>query len=396
MGVSGKLEEVVPFALMVTMEGSTIALTILAKTAMTGGMSPFVFIVYTNTLASIILLPFSFLFHRGERIQQPLFTLPLLLRFFFMGLTGIAIAQNCAFLGLYYSSPIVVCVMGLTIPAVSFIVSLIFRTTKLDWKSSSIRVKVVGTLISIMGALMVEIYKGPFIRKASSSQLQSQKPSLFVFYTAPDRWVLGGILLATSSLSVSLWNIIQMGTIKLYPQPMKVASFYSIAGTLQCALISLMVERDLNSWKLKLNWDLLLIVVTVSSYIVTSNCIFVRIVKEYICPDHENINIYVMLQAIFGSIIRTSVHISCTHMKGSFYVPLFKPFGIVFATTFGVSFFTNALHYGSVIGAVITGMGYYTVMWGQLREDELRKRKSVERVESSDENVPLLQEENEV
>ncbi|TXG56348.1 hypothetical protein EZV62_017661 [Acer yangbiense] len=362
MGVSGKLEEVVPFALMVTMEGCTIALTILAKTAMNGGMSPFVFIVYTNTLASIILLPYSFLFHRGERIQQPLFTLPLLLRFFFMGLTGIAIAQNCAFMGLYYSSPIVVCVMGLTIPAVSFLVSLIFRTTKLDWKSSSIRVKVVGTLISIMGAVMVEIYKGPFIRKASSSQLQAQKPSLFVFYTAPDRWVFGGILLATSSLSVSLWNTIQMGTIKQYPQPMKVASFYSIAGTLQCALISLMVERDLNSWKLKLNWDVLLIVVT----------------------------------AIFGSIIRTSVHISCTRMKGPFYVPMFKPFGIVFATTFGVRFFTNALHYGSVIGAVITGMGYYTVMWGQLGEDELRKGKSVERVESSDEKVPLLQEQNEV
>ncbi|KAL5762002.1 hypothetical protein ACOSP7_018266 [Xanthoceras sorbifolium] len=144
-----------------------------------------------------------------------------------------------------------------------------------------------------------------------------------------------------------------------YPQVMKVVSSYSLVGTLQCAIISLIVERDLKAWKLKLNNDLLLIVVT----------------------------------AIFGSIIRTSVHVVCSRMKGPFYVAMFKPFGIVIATIFGVSFFTNALHYGSVIGAIVTGMGYYTVMWGQITEqDELRKGKNIE----SDEKVPLLQEENEV
>lgn len=47
-------------------------------------------------------------------------------------------------------------------------------------------------------------------------------------------------------------------------------------------------------------------------------------------------------------------------------------------------------------GAVVTGMGYYTVMWGQIREDEPCKCDNVERIESSDEKVTLLQEENEV
>ncbi|KAH7570244.1 hypothetical protein JRO89_XS05G0075300 [Xanthoceras sorbifolium] len=231
-----------------------------------------------------------------------------------------------------------------------------------------------------MGAVTVEIFKGPFIREASYSQLQAQKPPLFVFYSTQDRWVLGGILLAASSLSVCVWNNIQLGTMRQYPQVMKVVSSYSLAGTLQCAMIGLIVERDLKAWKLKLNMDLLLIVVT----------------------------------AIFGSIIRTSVHVVCSRMKGPFYVAMFKPFGIVFATIFGVSFFTNALHYGRtanftyvkedhseqevlidpyVIGAIVTGMGYYTVMWGQITEqDELRKGKNIE----SDEKVPLLQEENEV
>ena len=54
--------EVVPFMVMVAMEGCTIGLTILAKTAITNGMSPLVFVVYTNALASLLLLPFSFIF----------------------------------------------------------------------------------------------------------------------------------------------------------------------------------------------------------------------------------------------------------------------------------------------------------------------------------------------
>ena len=67
MGVRDVLGEVVPFTVMVTMEGWTIGLTILAKTAMTNGMSPFVFVVYTNALASILLLPYSFIFQCRDR-----------------------------------------------------------------------------------------------------------------------------------------------------------------------------------------------------------------------------------------------------------------------------------------------------------------------------------------
>lgn len=372
--VRGQMEEeMVPFTLMVIMEGCTIGLTILTKTAMNGGMSPFVFIAYTNALGSILLLPYSFFFHHrgsetaaGGRIEQQLFTLPLMLRFFFLGLTGVAISQNLAFFGLYYSSPIVVCVMGLLIPAISFLLSIITRTTKLDWRSSSIRVKVIGTLISIMGAIFVQVYKGPFIRKAASDDKLEAKinPPLFIFYSTPDRWVLGCTLLAASSLSVCVWNIIQAGSIKQYPQVMKLkaVSFYSLAGTIQCSIFSLIMERNINAWKLKLNMELLLIIIT----------------------------------AIFGSVIRSTVHVSCAEMKGHLYVPMFKPFGIVFATAFGLTFFTNSLHYGSVIGAVITGMGYYTVTWGNIREDELLRKAHNSKDAADDQTVPLLQEDSQV
>lgn len=88
------------------------------------------------------------------------------------------------------------------------------RKTKLDWRNSSFRAKVTGTIISFMGATMVELYKGPLIRKSKlSSSSHPSYPTInkFLIYSSkPEYWVLGGILLATSSLSVSVWNNVQV------------------------------------------------------------------------------------------------------------------------------------------------------------------------------------------
>lgn len=55
------------------------------------------------------------------------------------------------------------------------------------------------------------------------------------------------------------------------------------------------------------------------------------------------------------------------------------------------------MHMYSVIGAVITGMGYYTVTWGNIREDELlRKGHYYSKDATDDEKVPLLQEDSQV
>ncbi|GMN41669.1 hypothetical protein TIFTF001_010888 [Ficus carica] len=364
MWVKPKVWEVVPFVAMVTTEGFTIALTIWAKTILTNGMSPFVFVVYTHVLSSLILLPFSVFFHRNDRTEQPIFTFSLFVRFFLLGLTGITIPQNLAFLGLSYSSPIVVCAMGLMLPAFSFVVSLILRKTKIDWRSSSFQTKVTGSIVCFMGATMVELYKGPLIKHSSSLHVPLLSTNRFlIFSSTPDYWILGGLFLAAANVSVSIWNVLQMGTVKEYPQPMKVASYYSAIGTIQSAILSFFIlERNPDAWEVNVNnTEIPLIVLT----------------------------------ATFIGLIRTCVHLWCMRIKGPFYVPMFKPFGIFFATTFGVSLPASTLCYGSVIGTSIVGMGYLTVMYGQENEEEVSTKLGVEKFAEStpEEKVPLLQEE---
>ncbi|CAI0379671.1 unnamed protein product [Linum tenue] len=383
-----------PFAGMVGMEGCAIALTIMAKTVLSGGMvnrmvmSPYVFVVYVNALGTLFLFPFSFLYHRSwwlgsgggknneileekqqlqqQQQQQPVF--PLLVRYFFMGFTGIALSQNLAFMGLVYSSPIVVCAMGLLIPAFSSVLDVLLggRAIKsTDWSTSTFKFKLIGTLISAVGAITVVTYKGPYIREArpSPSPHLQQKQHRFVFYSLADAdsWAAGCLLLAASSLCVSIWNFLQSDTVKRNPKVMEVASCYNLAGTVQCAMFAWIVERDLGAWKIKL--------VGLESMVI-------------------------LVTAVFGSIIRSSVHIWSARAKGSLYVAMFQPFRIVWATFFGVSFFVNGLHYGSVIGTVVCGMGYYTILWGRIKEDEGRKVYADDVKCSSDNRAPLLVKDN--
>lgn len=242
------------------------------------------------------------------------------------------------------------------------------RTVKLDPKNPSIQARFLGTFITVAGAVFVTLYKGPVIRK--SSVLSHLEHHLFIFASTPEQWEIGGILLAGASFSVSVWSIIQvlfqwsvqpismceyflfwriytdkspsslldqMGTLKQYPQVMKVVSFYSLFGTLQCTLISLAIERDPSAWKLKLGTELLLIISTVRARLLS--------VSFLIALMNRN-SMLSLWQAIFGGLIRTGVQIWCMRLKGPLYVTMFKPFGIIYASFFGISFFGNSICYG--------------------------------------------------
>lgn len=66
MGLRSKLVGLLPFAAMVVVECLDVGLTTLSKAAMSKGMSHYVFVVYSNALATLILIPASFIIHRSS------------------------------------------------------------------------------------------------------------------------------------------------------------------------------------------------------------------------------------------------------------------------------------------------------------------------------------------
>ena len=75
------------------------------------------------------------------------------------------------------------------------------RMERLSLRSTNTRAKVMGTLVSISGALVVILYKGPAILSTTSEK----------------DWVKGGLLLTVGYLLFSAWSILQVLYISFWP-----------------------------------------------------------------------------------------------------------------------------------------------------------------------------------
>ncbi|MED6106033.1 hypothetical protein PIB30_000817 [Stylosanthes scabra] len=315
-----------PFLALVLVQCLDVGLTTLSKAAMSRGMNHFVFVVYSNALATLILLPSSFFINRAT---TPPLSFSLLCKFFFLALVGITVMQNCVFTGISYTSPTLGSAMSNLTPAITFLLAVIFRMEKLEIRSSISQIKMLGAGVSISGALLVTLYKGSPI-----AGLQIIQP-LQQMFSETTNWVIGALFLATACTSLAIWSIAQAAILKGYPSQLTIVAFYCLFGTIQSAILSLIVVRDPNAWKLR--------------------------------PDIELISIF--YSAIFGSVVTFSVMTWCINKKGPVFVTMFKPLGIAIAAFSSVVFLGETLHVGSIIGSLVIIIGFYTVLWAQSKEE---------------------------
>ncbi|XP_031741939.1 WAT1-related protein At3g28050 isoform X2 [Cucumis sativus] len=79
--------------------------------------------------------------------------------------------------------------------------------------------------------------------------------------------------------------------------------------------------------------------------------------------------LWYIVQGLFGSCLNNTVHTWALRLKGPVFVAMFKPLSIVVAIVMGVLFLGDSLYLGSLIGASIISIGFYTVMWGKAKEE---------------------------
>ncbi|CAH8323143.1 unnamed protein product [Eruca vesicaria subsp. sativa] len=323
--------DVVPFAAMIAVECVTVGSTTLYKAAALRGLSFYVFVFYSYVVSTLVLLPLSLIFGRSTRlpsVKSPVFFKIFLLAFFgFMSMIA-----GCK--GVEYSSPTLASAISTLTPAFAFTLAIVFRMERVRLRSSASQAKIIGTVVSISGAMVVVLYKGPKLLAASNES----------------SWILGGILLAAQYFLISVWLIIQTKIMEVYPQEITVVFLYSLCGTFISAPVCMFAEKDLTSFLLK--------------------------------PDVSLVSI-VYTGALVSS-LGTVIHTWGLHLKGPVYISLFKPLSIVIAVGMSAIFLGDALHLGSVIGSVVLSLGFYTVVWGKAREDESKP------VTASETYSPLL------
>ncbi|XP_023740263.1 WAT1-related protein At5g40230 [Lactuca sativa] len=310
---------------MVGAQIAQVLLIIVSKYAIADGMSNYSFIFYSNALASLILLPLSLIFHRSA--NRPPLTFIVVCGFFTIGLLGF-FAQVFGYSGISLSSATLATTLLNLIPGFTFILAILFRMETVDL-SITTQAKFIGTVVSIAGAIIMTLYKGPTIL---SSLLKSEiSQNLLV---QPSNWVLGGIFLAIDCVFGSMYMIAQAFILKKYPAEMIVMFSYCFVCTILAALASSIVEADLSSFSLKPK---------------------IRLMS-------------ILYSGIFGSAFQVTVQSWCIKRRGPVFVAMFHPIGIVIATFIGVIFLGDGVYLGSLLGSVIVVIGFYSVMWGKAKE----------------------------
>ncbi|CAH2045099.1 unnamed protein product [Thlaspi arvense] len=325
---------------MVAVVVSDVGMNTLFKAASSKGMSSYVFLVYSYGIGALLLLPSPFLTHRSRSLPPLKFSV--LCKMGLLGLLG---------------SPTLASAMSNLTPAFTFLFAVLFGMEKVSIKKNSSLAKVVGTAVSIGGALVATLYHGPIMFAASQPSVYLPQPlSPPPSPPSNSNWVIGGGLLALEYTLIAISYIIQTHIMREYPSEFALALSHSVCVSISCAFVSIFAEKN-----------------NPSAWIMRSNIMLICIVATGMVNST-------------GYVVESWT----VRHKGPLFLAMFRPLSILTAVVLGAIFLGDSLYLGSVIGGTLISIGFYTVMWGKAKEEKVDIDTHVASSSSHSMRVPLL------
>ncbi|CAA2934754.1 WAT1-related At1g25270-like [Olea europaea subsp. europaea] len=331
------VEGLKPIIIMVGLQIILTGVNIFYKLAANCGMSLKVLVAYRFVFASLTVIPLALIL---ERQKRPKLTWRIAFQAFLIALFGGSMAQNLYAESLALTSATFAAAMTNLIPAITFVLAILFRFEKLGLNTKAGKAKVLGTLMSLGGAMLLTFYKGCQIDIWSTHFDLMKNNKHPVGHVAASHkitsinQILGPLLAFTSCASVSFSIIFQAKMSKGYPCHYSSSALISVMGTIQALTYALSMERNWKQWKL--GWNLKLLTVA--------------------------------YMGIMGSGLMMVCSMCCVRMRGPLFVSIFNPLLLVLVAIAGSLLLNEKLHLGSVIGATIIVLGLYAVLWGKSKE----------------------------
>lgn len=145
----------------------------------------------------------------------------------------------------------------------------------MDLKRKCGKAKVLGALVCIAGALVLTLYKGkPLVNEHSRVTTHITNHATMLISSKTERWAVGSILLAAGCVAWSSWFLIQARIGKRYPFQYSSTAILSFFGAVQSGILTLIVERNLAVWVLKGRLEILTVMFSVSTLVLSfKSCI---------------------------------------------------------------------------------------------------------------------------
>ncbi|KAK9724357.1 hypothetical protein RND81_05G067100 [Saponaria officinalis] len=230
------------------------------------------------------------------------------------------------FASLRYTSPTFVTAMVNSIASITFIIAVFLRLEALDIRNPRGIAKVLGTLISLGGVMVMTFYRGSVLRNICHPLYDIRQTAVI-----HENWLKGSILTIASCISWPLFYILQAFTLKRYPAQLSLTTWMSVVGAAQSAVFTAFAVRTPGVWAIGFNIDL--------------------------------------WSTIYGGVVCSGIIIFiqlwCTEAKGPMFVTMFNPLSTILVAIIAYFILAEKLYVGSIIGAIVVIVGMYLFLWGK-------------------------------
>ncbi|PPD91807.1 hypothetical protein GOBAR_DD11255 [Gossypium barbadense] len=266
------LESSKPYFAMISLQFGYAGMNIITKVSLNRGMSHYVLVVYRHAFATAVIAPFALIF---ERRGQPKMTFPVFMQIFILALLGPVIDQNFYYAGLKYTSPTFSCAMSNMLPAMTFVMAAMCRMEKIDVKKVRCQAKIVGTIVTVAGAMLMTLYKGPIVELFWTKNIHPKQSYADTTGTTDKDWVKGSILLILATLAWASLFVLQAKALKTYKNhQLSLTSLVCFVGTLQAIVVTFVMEHKVSAWQI--GWDMNLLAAAYAGIVTSSISYYVQ------------------------------------------------------------------------------------------------------------------------
>ncbi|CAN1304420.1 WAT1-related protein At2g37460 [Linum perenne] len=335
---NGLLERSKPFMAVTFLQVGLAGMDILSKAALNQGMSNYVLVVYRHAVATIVIAPFALVLdryiHTFIRKVRPKMTWSIFIKVAVLGLLEPVIDQNLYFLGMKYTTATFAAAIINILPAITFVMACIVGLEKVRMKSLHSQAKIGGTIATVGGAMVMTLIKGPVVELfwTKGRSFHGGQGSGGVDLHSS---IKGALMITVGAFSWAGFVILQAITLETYPAELSLTVLICLMGTIEGAVVALVMERG-NPQVWVVHWDTKLLAAVYSGVVCSGLAYYIQ-----------------------GVVMK---------VRGPVFVTAFSPLCMVLVAIMSSIIFAEQMFLGRVLGAAVIVAGLYLVVWGKSKD----------------------------
>ncbi|XP_060963596.1 WAT1-related protein At5g64700-like isoform X2 [Cannabis sativa] len=253
---------------MLLVQAFATGMQILSRIILVEGTFVFALMTYRHLVAALCVAPLAFYFERVSEVNKCNKNVWFWL--FCNALAGVTCAMGLFYYGLRDTTATYATNFLNLIPIVTFVLSILLKLERLNLDTKGGKVKCIGALMCVGGALTTSLYKGKayYIISHHHHHDHTTNHSHIIPNTTHTNWPLGTLMLVGSCFCYSTWFLIQVKLKQIFPYKYWSTMLTCLIGALQSAIVGLCLDRSVASWRL--GWNLQLITIIYSGSLATA------------------------------------------------------------------------------------------------------------------------------